>query len=183
MAGHVFIAVSVDGYIATVDGGVEWLDEPDVAVLDDGTPDDMGWTEFIDGIDALVMGRASFEKVLSFGEWPYEVPVVVLSSTMTEVPAHLTDQAEVSALEPLVLVESLAARGWNELYVDGGRVVTSFLAAGLVSDLTITTVPVVLGGGIPLFGALPAPITLEHVMTRAFSNGMVQTRHRVAAVG
>ena len=183
MTCHVFIAASVDGYSATPDGGVDWLDEPGEAVRPDGTPDDHGWPGFIERIDALVMGRGTFEKVLSFGEWPYEIPVVVMTSSLASgelIPDHLAGKAEVSALGPAELVAQLADRGWHELYVDGGKVITAFLAADLIGELTITTIPVVLGDGIPLFGRLPASTTLELVSSRALSNGMVQTHYRVA---
>ncbi len=181
MTCHVFIAASVDGYIATPDGGVEWLDQPGEAVLADGTPDDHGWPGFIERIDALVMGRGTFEKVLSFGEWPYEIPVVVMTSSASGglVPDHLVGKAEVTPLAPSDLVTALADRGWRELYVDGGKVITSFLGAGLIGEMTITTIPVVLGDGIPLFGRVPESTTLELVSSRALSNGMVQTHYRV----
>lgn len=180
MAGHVFIATSLDGRIATPAGGVEWLDVPDAPVLPDGTPDDAGWHDFISGVDALVMGRGSFEKVRSFDvPWPYEIPVVVMSSTLRTVPDELADRVEISSLAPADLVAHLAERGWRELYVDGGKVISSFLAAGLVESLTITQLPVILGAGIPLFGDEIDTTWLELVSSRSLSNGMVQTRHRV----
>lgn len=180
MGGHVFIATSLDGRIATPDGGVEWLDVPEPPVGPDGTPDDAGWRDFIDGVDALVMGRNSFEKVLSFDvPWPYEIPVVVLSSVLEAVPDELAGRVEISSLGPADLVAHLAERGWRELYVDGGSVISSFLAAGLIDSLTVTQLPVILGPGIPLFGDEIDTTWLELLSSRSLSNGMVQTRYRV----
>ena len=179
MSCRVFIAASVDGYIAEADGGVGWLDVPPPPVLADGAPDDAGWGDFMAGVDALVMGRGTFEKVLTFGEWPYEVPVVVVSSTLDTVPGHLAGSVEVSSLEPAALVGALAQRGWSGLYIDGGKLITSFLVEGLIDELTITRIPVVLGGGIPLFGELAESVWLDTVSSRVLSNGMVQTTYRV----
>jgi len=179
MSCQVFIAASVDGYIAEADDGVGWLDVPPPPVLADGSPDDAGWGEFMSGVDALVMGRGTFEQVLTFGEWPYEVPVVVVSSTLDSVPDHLAGRVELSSLEPSALVAALEERGWSGLYIDGGKLITSFLGEGLIDGLTITTIPVVLGGGISLFGELSESVWLDTVGSRVLSNGMVQTSYRV----
>lgn len=162
----------MDGFIATPEGGVEWLD--DVGPVDG----DMGWSDFIGGIDALVMGRGSFEKVLTFGFWPYEVPVVVMSSTLKDVPAELADRPESSTVEisdlgPNDLVAHLAERGWNNLYIDGGQLISSFMNEGLIERLTITTIPVVLGAGIPLFSNVNDLTWFDHVSAERFSNGLV----------
>ncbi len=174
MSSRVFIAVSIDGFIATADGGVEWLDD-----IEPVEGNDLGWSAFISEIDALVMGRASFEKVLTFGFWPYEVPVVVASSTLTKLPDELTDKVEISSLAPRDLVTGLAERGWNNLYIDGGRLISSFLNEGLLDTLTITTIPVVLGNGIPLFSEIKSMTWLDHLSTEVFPNGLVSTTYRM----
>lgn len=172
MSCRVFIAVSIDGFIATTDGGVEWLDD-----IEPVEGNDLGWSAFISGIDALVMGRGSFEKVLTFGFWPYELPVVVMSSTLTDVPEELAGKVEISPLVPSELIDQLAQRGWSNLYIDGGRLISSFLNEGLIDTLTITTIPVVLGAGIPLFSNINELTWLDHGTTEVFPNGLVSTTY------
>lgn len=172
MSCRVFIAVSIDGFIATADGGVEWLDD-----IEPVEGNDLGWSAFISGVDALVMGRGSFEKVLTFGFWPYELPVVVMSSTLTGVPEELVGKVELSSLGPGELVGELADRGWSNLYIDGGKLISSFLNEGLIDSLTITTIPVVLGGGIPLFSNIDELTWLDHRTTEVFPNGLVSTTY------
>ncbi|MEM1041971.1 MAG: dihydrofolate reductase family protein [Bacteroidota bacterium] len=171
----VFIAVSVDGYIAREDGSLDWLHGHGES--DEG---DHGYADFMASIDTLVMGRKTFEKVLTFGAWPYSGKrVVVLSSGSPLVPEELESEIEVLALEPEALLRHLGSTGTESVYVDGGVTVQRFLRAGLVQELIVTRAPVLIGSGTPLFGSLPEDVRLEHVETRAFSNGLVQSRYRV----
>ena len=132
-------------------------------------------------IDHIIMGRNTFEKVLTFGGWPYEgTPLTVLSSTLNEVPPHLQGKAEVLSLEPPAILERLRAMGRKRIYIDGGRTVQRFLRANLIDELIISTLPVLIGNGIPLFGSLSGDLKWEHVTTKTFPNGIVQsTYHRI----
>jgi dihydrofolate reductase len=171
----VYVATSLDGYIATDDGGVGWLED-----LPNPDETDFGYGEFTSRIDALVMGRGTFDTVVGFGEWPYDMPVVVMSSSVTE-PPEWAGQVEFSTAVPRDLVAELHARGWRRLYIDGGAVITSFLSEDLIDELIITTVPITLGSGIRLFGRLESADDVrqwELVSVDRWSNGFVQTHHR-----
>jgi len=169
---YVYIATSIDGYIATSDGDIGWLhDQPNPS------NSDYGYSEFISNIDALVMGRNTFEKVMTFGEWPYSEKVFVLSSTLTDVPADLVEKVEFIAGTPSEVVECINAKGFTNLYIDGGIVVQSFLAADLIDELIVTRIPILLGGGIPLFGELGKPIQLIHKNTEVYDNALVKSHY------
>lgn len=176
VTGHVFIATSLDGFIARPDGSLDWLPG-----LESDPGGDYGYGDFIASVDGLIMGRHSFEKVQEFDPWPYPKPVIVLSRSMdaSAVRADLRDKVEISTLDPRSLMERLAGRGWKRAYVDGGKVIQSFLREGLVSDMVITRVPVLLGEGLPLFGPLGGDIELKHLETRGYASGLVQSRYAV----
>ena len=174
MPNTVYIATSLDGYIADKDGGLDWLHSIP-------NPDnfDLGWADFIAKIDALVMGRNTFEAVCGFGvEWPYPMPVFVLSTSMTSIPGAYRDKAEiVNGPLPLV-IESLHAKGFTNLYIDGGKTIQSFLRADLIDEMIITQIPILLGGGSALFSDLSKPIAFEHLGTKLLLNAMVQNHYR-----
>ena len=170
---YVYIATSLDGFIATPDGGVDWLDE-----IPNPDQSDFGYAEFIKHIDAIIMGRNSFEKVLTFGVWPYEKPVFVLSNCLQNVPEELVDSAEIlSGHTPRTLVNYLDGRGYHNLYVDGGHTVQTFLADDLIDEMTITRVPILLGEGIPLFGKLATQLKFQHQKTELFNNALVKSTY------
>jgi dihydrofolate reductase len=170
-----FVATSLDGYIARSDGAVDWLGPSG----DEGN-EDYGFAAFMDSVDMLVMGRNSYDTVMAIGEWPYgDTPVIVLTHRPIEIPAELAHLVEAREQPPIELAEELAHRGVDHVYVDGGATIQSFLSAGLVQRLIITTLPVLLGSGIPLFGAVDADIHLRHVNTVSFTNGLVQTTYDV----
>ena len=172
MKASVFIATSLDGFIARADGGIDWLPV--------GTGEPHGYEEFIATVDALVMGRKSYETVLPFDPWPYgEKPVFVLSSG-TLAPAPRGAVVEHMSGPPAEIVSQLAARGVRHIYVDGGITIQRFLRAGLIQRLIITRIPVLLGTGIPLFGPLERDIVLRHVSTRSLGSGLVQSEYVVA---
>jgi dihydrofolate reductase len=174
MKASVFIATSLDGFIARKDGALDWL--PD----DGGEPH--GYEEFIATVDAIVIGRKTFETVLTFETWPYGTkPVIVLSSTPSVLQAPEGAVCDFMSGSPSEILERLSARGLTHLYVDGGITIQRFLDAGLIQRLIITRIPVLLGDGIPLFGPLRQDIRLDHAWTRAFPSGMVQSEYAIAA--
>ena len=173
MPTSVFIGTSLDGFIARANGDLDWLPE--------GGGEDHGYHEFMATVDALVIGRGTFEKVLSFDAWPYgDKPVVVLSSRPLELSA-IAGAVEQMSGNPAEVVSRLAARGLHHLYVDGGVTIQRFLNAGLIDRLIITRVPVLIGTGIPLFGPLPRDVRLRHVATRQYASGLVQSEYVVVA--
>ncbi|WP_240636001.1 dihydrofolate reductase family protein [Caldimonas tepidiphila] len=173
----VFAATSLDGHIARPDGGLDWLEAAN-ARLPPG--EDCGFRAFLDGADLLAMGRASFEAVLGLGRWPYEgKPVEVLSRQALVLPRALRESVSVVAGEPAELAARWAAQGLRRVYLDGGQTVQRFLAAGLVDEITLTIVPVLLGAGRPLFGALPRELALVPLETRSYGFGFVQLRYAV----
>jgi len=172
----VFIAQSLDGYIAKPDDSIEWLD----AVPELGSDFDYGYSALFESVDALVFGRRTYNKVDSFADWPYgEKPIIVMSRTAsaTEVP---DDRCVTFTQEsPEKLVDRLTAEGATRLYIDGGQLIQAFLRSELIDDLNISTIPVLLGDGIPLFGELPAEVWLDLQQSESFANGIVQTQYRV----
>ena len=173
----VFIATSLDGYIAREDGAIDWLAAANALVP---TGETCGFAEFMSTVDTLVMGRNSFEQALSFGEWPYgETPLVVLSRTLQCLPQQVPPTVTLAAEAPAALVARLSAVGRRHLYVDGGLTIQSFLAVDLIDEITITAIPVILGSGRPLFGPVQGDVRLRHLSTRAYEFGFVQTRYQV----
>lgn len=167
----VYIATSLDGFIARENGDLDWLPQ-------DGT-EDYGYQSFYDGIDTLVIGRGTFEKVLTFEPWPYAGKrVMVVSSGTPATPNAIKPLVEVTHLQPRELAAHLEATGSKAVYVDGGKTIQSFLRAGLIDQLTLFTVPVLIGRGLPLFGALDSDLKLQLVSTRAFPSGMVERIYR-----
>jgi len=172
MTASVFIGISVDGFIARRNGDLDFLPT--------GGGEPHGYDEFMAGVDALVIGRHTFEKVLTFGGWPYaKKRVVVLSSRPVDLSAAVGGVVEHMAGPPAEIVSQLAASGAQHLYIDGGITIQRFLRAGLIQRLIITRVPVLIGDGIPLFGALPRDVQLRHVGTRHYPSGLVQSEYHL----
>lgn len=169
----VFIATSVDGFISRLDGDIQWLH--DVEQVPEG--DDAGYGAFTSTIDVLVMGSGSFEKILEFPEWPYPMPVIVLSKSLKAVPAHLQEKVRIESASPQELVSKLYAEGYQHVYLDGGKVIQSFIRAGLVDDMIVTQIPILLGAGRPLFGELEKDVNLRHEWTKTWDNGFVQSKY------
>jgi dihydrofolate reductase len=173
MTVSVFIGTSLDGFIARPNGDLDFLPE--------GGGEPHGYNEFIASVDALVIGRKTFEKVLTFETWPYgDKRVVILSSHPIDLSATGGGAVEQMAGPPADIVSQLAASGAHHLYVDGGITIQEFLRAGLIQRLIITRVPVLIGDGVPLFGTLPRDILLHHVATRHYPSGLVQSEYHVA---
>ncbi len=169
----VFVGTSLDGFIARVNGDLDFLPP--------GGGEPHGYDEFIASVDALVIGRKTFETVLAFDTWPYgEKPVFVLSTrALASAPAGAV--VERMSGDPAEIVSKLDARGIRHVYVDGGITIQRFLQAGLIQRLIITRVPVLIGAGIPLFGAIPRDILLKHVGTRQYASGLVQSEYLITA--
>jgi dihydrofolate reductase len=176
----VYCGVSLDGFLARPDGSVDFLEAFDPPVTEDGEPDDLGFVEFLASVDVLVMGRNTFDFVMDSGfDWPYgDTPVVVLTSRHLEIPAALAELVEPASLEPAELLDVLSSRFIEHVYLDGGYTVQSFLRAGLVDEIITTTVPILIGGGIALFGSLPDDQRFELIGSHATSNGFVQSHYR-----
>ena len=169
----VFIGTSLDGFIARRNGAFDFLPP--------GGGEPHGYDEFIASVDAIVIGRKTFETVLTLEPWPYgDKRVVVLSSRPVELSGVRGGKVEHMAGSPAQIVSQLAASGAHHLYVDGGITIQGFLRAGLIQRLIITRVPVLIGDGIPLFGTLPRDIPLRHVGTRQYPSGLVSSEYRIA---
>lgn len=170
----VFIAKSLDGYIAGKNGELEWLH-----AIPNPDNNDMGYNQLMEDIDAIVMGRTTFETVCGFGiEWPYQKPVFVLSRSIKVIPEKLKDKVFLLAGSPKEILQEIHAKGYFRLYIDGGRTVQDFLKADLIDELRITTIPILLGGGFPLFGELPAAMEFEHIQSEVILNQIVQDHYK-----
>jgi len=168
----VFCGVSVDGFLARPDHSLDFLDT--------GGQEPHGFEEFYDSVDVIVIGRKTFEVVLTFGGWPYgRKPVVVLSSGVLNFSSVKGGVVEQMSGEPAEIVAKLKDRGFKHAYVDGGITIQSFLAADLVDRMVITRVPLLIGAGIPLFGPVPRDISLRHVATRCFKGDLVQSEYEM----
>ena len=171
MIASVFVGISVDGFMARPDGAFDFL--PD-------DPEPHGFDEFFASIDAMVIGRKTFETALGFGSWPYgKKRVVILSSKPLDLSAARGGVVEQMAGEPAGIVARLEATGAHHLYVDGGDTIQRFLRAGCIQRLVITRVPVLIGEGVSLFGALPHDVQLRHVATRQYPSGLVQSENEI----
>ena len=176
MRALVYIATSLDGYIADREGGVDWLH-----AVPNPEGSDFGFGQFMASVDALLMGRNTFETVLGFDvPWPYDKPVYVASERLTAVPEALEGRAFLVRGSPAQLLEQLAEQGHGRVYVDGGRLIQSFLAADLIDELVLTRVPVLLGGGTPLFAKLERALAWSHLDTTVHAGQLVMSRYRRA---
>ena len=173
MRASTFIGTSLDGFIARTNASFDFLPE--------GGGEPHGYDEFMASVDALVIGRNTYEVVLAFESWPYgDKPVFVLS-TRTLAPAPPGAVVEQMSGEPAEIVRQLTARGIRHAYVDGGITIQRFIQAGLIQTLIITRVPVLIGSGIPLFGALSQDIRLKHIATREYAGGLVKSEYQIIA--
>ena len=173
----VYIATSLDGYIARKNGDIDWLDQANTVVPEG---EDCGFFSFMNSIDVLIMGRKTYEKVLSFGTWPYgEKKVIILSRNNVEIPSKLQRTVSYSAESPKYLCKKLISEGRKRLYIDGGMTIQSFLKENLIKEITITTIPIIIGNGISLFSKLPNDIKLKHINTKVYEFGFVQSTYKI----
>lgn len=170
----VFIATSLDGFIADKNGGLDWLHaipNPDMI--------DMGYGAFTSTIDAMVMGRTTFETVCGFDmDWPYQKPVFVLSTTMTSIPEKFKGKAHLVKGSLTEILKQIHEQGYYQLYIDGGSTIRGFLKEDLIDEMTITTIPTLLGGGSPLFSDLPSELEFECTDTKIFLDKVVQNHFK-----
>ena len=167
-----YLGMSLDGFIAGPNDELDWLEQ-----VDKLQGEDFGYGEFMGSIDALIMGRRTYETIANLGiGWPYPLPVIVMSSSVTEVPDEFA-QCEVSTSTPEAMISEAEARGWSKLYIDGGQLVSSFLNAGLHDELIVSVLPLALGKGVSVFAGLVGNHWLNHQSTTTFDNGMVQLRY------
>jgi dihydrofolate reductase len=172
MKASVFVGTSLDGFIARADGSFDFL--PPAG----GEPH--GYDEFMAAVDALVIGRKTYETVLALDAWPYGKKPTFVLSTHSLAPAPVGAIVERMSGSPVEIVSELVKRGIRHVYVDGGLTIQRFLAARLIQRLTITRVPVLIGSGIPLFGTLPCDITLRHIATQQYASGLVKSEYEIA---
>ena len=165
----VYIGSSLDGFIARKDGDINWLTQfaNDEAIH--------AYKELISRIDAVVIGRGTFEKVLTFPSWPYEKKVFVLSTTIQQVPYIVSEKVTVLSMKPRELLNYLSTKGFSSIYVDGGKVIQDFLKEDIIDELIISKVPILIGRGIPLFGYLDNDLQFKHTRTEVNSNGLVRS--------
>jgi len=170
----VFIATSLDGYIADKNGGIDWLHS-----IPNPNNDDMGYADFNKGIDALIMGRTTFETVLGFDiEWPYDKPVFVLSNQLKEIPGSHKGKAFLVKGTLTEILNQIHEKGLYRLYVDGGTTIRNFLKEDLIDEMVLTTIPILLGGGSSLFTELPKALKFELIETCTYLNQITQNHYK-----
>ncbi|WP_319590256.1 dihydrofolate reductase family protein [uncultured Draconibacterium sp.] len=171
---HLFIATSIDGYIADKNGGIDFLNS-----VPNPEHKDLGYNAFIEKMDAIVMGRSTFETVLGFDiQWPYQLPVFVLSTSMSKIPIELIGKVEIVNGNPAEITKQMNERGFSNIYIDGGSTIQRFLKEDRVDEMTISTIPVILGGGIALFGELSHPLDFEMVSSEVYLDAITQVTYR-----
>lgn len=170
----VFIATSIDGYIADKNGNIDWLNS-----IPNPDNEDMGYAEFTNDIDALVMGRTTFETVCGFDmNWPYSKPVFVLSTTLNEIPESHKEKAFLVKGTLEEILNQIHEKGYHKLYIDGGTIIRNFLNADLIDEMIITTIPILLGGGSRLFSKLPNELNFELIKAKTFLSQVSQVHYK-----
>ncbi len=166
----VYIATSIDGYIARKDGNLDWLQYGHTG------DEDYGFKKFISSIDALILGRNTYQVVSGFNEWPYkEKRVIVLSNTLKEV----REEAELFSGELSELLSKLHSENIKHIWIDGGITASKFLEAGFVDELTVSVIAMILGSGIPLFSVMNREHRCRLVTSQTYPSGLVQLKYEV----
>ena len=180
----VFIATSVDGFIANKEGAVDWLETAGKPKADMGDQADMGMKNYMASVDCMIMGRKCMDSIASFNltpeQWPYgDIPIIVLSNTVKEAPDNLKGKVEIYSGDISSLIDRLESEGYEHAYIDGGQTIQSFLNLKLINEMTITRAPILLGEGIPLFGMVCKNIKLEDARAAAYPNDFFQVQYKV----
>ncbi|MBI9106865.1 MAG: dihydrofolate reductase [Spirochaetales bacterium] len=174
MSNIVYIAASLDGFIADKDGGLNWLQS-----VPNPENSDLGFADFLDSIDCIVMGRNTFETVAAMDiQWPYPKHVFVLSNALKSVPEKLKGRVEIIKGSPDEITAMLDELGYERKYIDGGKTIQIFLECDRIDEMIISRLPILLGGGTPLFGVLPEHLMFEHTATDVLLNEIVVSRYR-----
>lgn len=174
MANVVFIGTSLDGYIADSNGGLDFLQS-----VPNPEHNELGFPEFMESIDALLMGRKTYETVIGFGgHWPYSKPVFVLSNSLNSLPEQVKGKVELVNGPIEEIVQQLNQRRFENLYIDGGKLIQSFLQMDMIDELIISKLPILLGGGTPLFGKLQSHLMFEHVETEVLLGAIVKSHYK-----
>ena len=167
-----YVASSLDGYIAKEDGDVSWLEELNISM------EDAGYNEFYSTVEALVMGRKTYEMIVSFGQWPYgDKPVWVCSRNEIAPIKGCNLQAGSTPKEAYKAANEMNI---NHLWlVGGGSLASSFLEGNLLTNISLSLMPILLGSGIKLFGGLPSPIKINKESEQSHESGMVQLEYSI----
>jgi dihydrofolate reductase len=171
MKGSVYIGVSLDGFIAREDGDIGWLEE---FGDEEAIP---AYENFIKNVDVFVIGRGTFETVLSFPSWPYSLDAYLLSTTIKQLPAEVEGKITLLSMKPKEVMSYLSDKGYTNAYIDGGKVITGFLNEDLIDELIISKLPILIGSGIPLFGHLDMDLRFTHIKTEVHANGIVRSHY------
>lgn len=174
----VFIGTSIDGFIARENGDIGWLDDANKKV----TPsEDFGFKSFLESVDQIIMGRKTFDQVMTFDAWLYNnTKMIVLTSKNIEIPVNLKETVTTSnTSSPKQLIKELSDQSINHIYVEGGIVIQDFLSAGLVDEITVTIVPILIGKGKSFSGLLPKDLSLQHLKTTVYNFGFVQNKYKI----
>lgn len=170
----VYIGASLDGYIADKNGGLDWLHS-----VPNPDQSDFGFADFMNSVDALLMGRVTFETVAGFDcEWPYTKPVFVLSNSLESIPEEYAGKVKLVKGELRDILSLLNSEGYSSLYIDGGSTIQSFLKEDLIDEISVSTIPILLGGGSSLFGDLIEPLQFDLVSSEVLVNQIVKTTYK-----
>jgi dihydrofolate reductase len=172
----VFIAASLDGFIARTNDKLDWLD----AAGDKDSKEDYGYQQYMSSVDCIVMGRRTFEKVALFSQWPYEHKrVIVLSKSLKKIPNDFEDKVSLFSNNVELLGIELQSYGFKKIYVDGGKTIQSFIRAELIDEIILTQIPILLGKGISLFGEVTKDVRLKLLNSKSYSTGFVQSKYEI----
>lgn len=179
-----YIATSVDGFIATKEGGVDWLHTAGNGKELTGEHADMGFSAYLSSVDCMIMGRKCMETIsamkLTPEQWPYgNLRIITLSNTLKVAPENMQAKIEIFSGDLNDLVMSLHQEGYKHAYIDGGTTIQAFINLKLINEITVTKAPILLGEGIPLFGKTEHPIKLEKAESLAFENDFVQLKYKL----
>ena len=169
MKASVYIGTSLDGYIARKNGDIDWL----VQFANEEAID--AYHEFMKNIDVILIGRGTYEKVLSFPSWPYNKKVFVASTSLKELSNTLKNKASIVSGTLSQILQQLSQEGFSSVYVDGGKLIQSFLNEDLIDELIISKVPILIGTGLPLFGDLNMDLPFTHLRTTVQKNQLVRS--------
>lgn len=168
----VYIATSLDGFVAREDGALDWLMDPDYAI----EGEDYGFNQVFESVSCLVMDQVTFENICQFEEWPCgDKRLIVMSKALTDLPEGLPDTVELYSGKPAALLNKLRKEGEKQVYLDGAALIHTFLKEGLVNRLILNRIPVLIGSGETLFGELKQDQKFIHKHTKAYASGLVQS--------